>query len=209
MQNLIHHSKHENDRQQGDHDRSQQQQQQSPSNTHKRAVDTGRHFMIAIDFSECSTYALEWTLDSVNFTDKDKLTLLSVIEPPAHSERPSFRNEFDTVEEEQRAMHNLKRLWEVVDGKSGHLQRKINFKLSLRVEFDKPMEKLVELSQSEQLAMVRCSVRHISFVLIIIVVQLIMGSHGKTGKRELGSVSNYCLKNSRVPVLVVREPAQR
>lgn len=36
---------------------------------------------------------------------------------------------------------------------------------------------------------------------------LIMGSHGKEGSaRELGSVSDFCVRKAPVPVLVIKEP---
>ena len=60
----------------------------------------------------------------------------------------------------------------------------------MRVEYGEPKHVLVDLSGQQPEGSV-----------------LIVGSHGKTGSdRELGSVSDYCMRFAVVPVLIVKDP---
>ena len=70
-----------------------------------------------------------------------------------------------------------------------HFSRTVGCPVDFRAEVADPKEWLVRYCQDEQPTM------------------LVMGSHGKQGSaRELGSVSEWCIRKAQVPVLVIREP---
>lgn len=61
--------------------------------------------------------------------------------------------------------------------------------VKMRVEVADPKQKLVEIASKEHPTMI------------------VMGNHGKSGKnREIGSVSDFCVRKCTVPVVVIREP---
>jgi nucleotide-binding universal stress UspA family protein len=64
-----------------------------------------RDITVAIDFSECSHYALDWALQNLVLPG-DHLTLINVITPPRESHSASL--EFNANEEEERSLKQLK-----------------------------------------------------------------------------------------------------
>jgi nucleotide-binding universal stress UspA family protein len=109
-----------------------------------------RNILAAIDFSECSDYALEWILRHLRLTADDTLTLVTVNEPPAEMRRAN--DSFDQVELESAAHAQLEKLWNAYEKKipSDNSTAKVEFK----VETGKPMKILIDLCHSGKYTMV-------------------------------------------------------
>ena len=144
-----------------------------------------RHFAFALDFSECSRYALDWALAHLQINAHDKITLIHTIEKPQGT--ISATANFDELSEEQRAREKLKNYWSIIDKTYQSAAKQIE--VEMLIEIGDPKEVLKEITAQDGMTM------------------LIVGNHGKTGThREMGSVSDFCLKNCSVPVVVVKEP---
>eukprot|EP00158_Paraphelidium_tribonemae_P001081 Partr_v1_DN23957_c0_g1_i1_m48955 putative Universal stress protein len=151
-----------------------------------------KHIVCAIDFSECSTYAIEWTLENVQWKAGDRLTLLHVIDN-SHGSAISAQRTLDPMEDERVASEKLKALWAVMVKKCGEPSVKVD----LAVEHGSAKDILAAMPSVDEKP---ADEQH------LVETMIIMGSHGKTGiNRAMGSVSDHCMKRCRVPVIVVKE----
>jgi hypothetical protein len=69
-------------------------------------IDAARGILFAIDFSECSNYALEWGLRNMGLHEGDTVTLVTVNVRP-ESLGSSFARQYDEVDVEQRSYRDL------------------------------------------------------------------------------------------------------
>jgi len=155
-------------------------------------VPERRRFLIALDFSECSRYALEWIVHHLALYTHDKIILFATFNPTEAlnpSEIPlSMRLNYDSNEVEVRLKKQLMDLWKFMCNKFKWAQ---DVNVEYCVEVGDPKMCIVNFANQPS--------NHITMV--------VMGSHGKTGTaRELGSVSLTCLRLCKCPVTVVKEP---
>jgi hypothetical protein len=108
-----------------------------------------RNLLVAIDFSECSNYAINWILSHMRLTSKDRITLITIPETPKESTR--IHNSFDEVAVEQASFDQLQKMWKVYKDK---YKIPSEFQIDLKVEFGKPADKLVELTKTGKFTVV-------------------------------------------------------
>ncbi|CAE5963398.1 unnamed protein product [Arabidopsis arenosa] len=151
-----------------------------------------KQVMVAIDESECSKRALQWTLVYLKDSIADSDIILFTAQPPldlscvyASSYGAAPIELINSMQENYRNA-GLNRLEEgtKICAEIGVTPRKV-------LEFGNPKEAICEAAEKLGVNM------------------LVVGSHGKGALQRtfLGSVSNYCVNNAKCPVLVVRTKA--
>ncbi|XP_046555543.1 universal stress protein in QAH/OAS sulfhydrylase 3'region-like isoform X2 [Haliotis rubra] len=148
------------------------------------ATEEGRNVVIAIDDSEFSEYAFDFYVQQVH-RPGDNITLVhcseyaSLIHAPALLTDPVVVAEL-IKEEEVKVKH-------LVD-KYSEKMKKIHVRGKVKQMTGKVGEAIIEAAKGENAAMIVVGTRGM----------------GKMRRTFLGSVSDYCLHHSPVPVLVCR-----
>lgn len=205
-------------------------------------VPAPREFLIALDFSESSRYALEWFVEHNALYSHDTLRLLSVSQEPSGQIGRKARENFDPGLVESEVEIELRKIWEFVGSKHDWIKNQIEarqkwedqikkgeidddienggpegwFKVRFEVHWGKPQQTLVNLTNSPAVSASMSANVDVTSEdsdkksrKILKPTLLVMGSHGRSCqvKQALGSVSDWCLRNSAISVLVVKEPS--
>ncbi|RMX39480.1 universal stress protein Slr1101-like [Pocillopora verrucosa] len=147
-------------------------------------ADSGRRSritLIAVDQSEWSEQAFEWFMENI-YLEGDQVILLSVVEQlhlPFLADAvviEEWKNEVHKMEEELKALER-----KYID-RCSDLRTPIRF----RVEQGKPGEKICEIALKEKATLI------------------VLGSRGSGLIRRtvLGSVSNYVIHHTKIPVIL-------
>ncbi|CAI9756061.1 unnamed protein product [Fraxinus pennsylvanica] len=148
--------------------------------------------MVAIDESECSLYALEWTLQKLHDSLLNSELVLFTVQPIVdygNFYAASFgviSPEFLTVIQE-----NQKKTATALLDKAKDICRDHGFCAETIIEAGDPKDVICEEVEKLKIEL------------------LVLGSHsrGALHRAFLGSVSNYCVHNAKCPVLVVKKKA--
>ncbi|KAL4202437.1 hypothetical protein AMTRI_Chr02g263700 [Amborella trichopoda] len=153
-----------------------------------------RRIVVAVDESEESTYALSWCLKNlISESSKDTIILLYVRKPPL--EYPELDGTFTAYLFSNNIRATMdkysKDLAESVMEKAKMIcQSSAHVMVETKVGCGDPREVICE-----QVEKLRGDL-------------LVMGSHGYGAFKRafLGSVSNHCANNTKLPVLIVKRP---
>ncbi|KAG8366628.1 hypothetical protein BUALT_Bualt17G0099500 [Buddleja alternifolia] len=141
--------------------------------------------MVAIDESEFSRYALEWTLQSLRDTIANSELVIFTAQTADFSYlyASSFAAELIRSVQE-----NNKRVAEALLEKSKEICTQYGVAADTVTEIGDPKEVICEAVEKLKIQL------------------LVLGSHGRKALQRafLGSVSNYCVHNAKCPVLVVK-----
>lgn len=151
---------------------------------------SGKKVMVAIDESEFSHYALEWTLQSLRETLEDSKLLiftaqsvsdLGFIYASSYGAAP--------IELVRYAQENNKKIAEDLLEKAKGICSQHGVTADTITEVGDPKEVICEAVEKMKIEL------------------LVLGNHGRRGLQRafLGSVSNYCVYNAKCPVLVVKK----
>ncbi|CAI5462285.1 unnamed protein product [Closterium sp. Yama58-4] len=144
----------------------------------------GRNIVVAVDESEQSFYALQWAFDHIIRKDADK-TILVTVETPITSTAGAFAipedNELSVEEDKEQETRSVAERAEAIC--------KDNQVTSVtKVYQGEAREAICQACEENEASM------------------LVIGSHGHGPVKRsfLGSVSDYCSKYARCPVVVIR-----
>ncbi|KAJ7943144.1 Universal stress protein A-like protein [Quillaja saponaria] len=148
--------------------------------------------MVAIDESECSHHALKWALENLGDTiSKSKLIIFSV--EPIADLRYVYASSYGAASPAltRSIQENQKKATLALLEKAKDICAKHGIVAETVTETGNPKEVICEAAENLKIQL------------------LVLGSHsrGAIKRAFLGSVSNYCVHNSKCPVLVVRKPA--
>lgn len=159
-----------------------------------KPVEAKRKLLMCVDKSKPSKAALMWAVDSL-FRDNDEVYLVTVFE-----ERRISGIEYVTADYKRLLEINEKWLKKVKETSGKMLQdyvaegRKRGLKSNVRM-------KVLEVREGESAKHTICK-----YAGVIQPAMLLLGSRGlgAVGRTFLGSVSDYCVHNANVPVLVIK-----
>ncbi|XP_028768263.1 universal stress protein A-like protein [Neltuma alba] len=148
--------------------------------------------MVGIDESECSRYALEWTLQNLAHTLADsKLIIFSA--QPIDDLGYAYASSLGAAPPEliQSLQENRKKLTLALLQKAKEICDQHGIDAETLTETGNPKEAICEAVEKLKVQL------------------LVLGSHGKGSLQRafLGSVSNYCVHHAKCPVLVVKKKA--
>ncbi|XP_027097010.1 universal stress protein A-like protein [Coffea arabica] len=156
----------------------------NPSTGEKKKV------MVAIDESDCSIYALEWTLSSLHESIANSELLIFTAQPIAdYSYLHASSMGATTPELVKSFQEQQKRAADALLEKAKDVCAKHGVTAQTATEVGDPKDAICEAVEKFKVSM------------------LVLGSHGRGAIKRafLGSVSNYCIHNAKTPVLVVRK----
>lgn len=164
------------------------------------AESTEKRVMVAIDESECSHYALMWVLDNLkeSLTDKSPLLIFMAQPPPANN--ITFAAPLGSAR-----MYCPGSLTPEFSSSVQENHRKLTVALLERAK-DICARQGVNAKAVTEIGDAKAAI--CAAVLKHNVNFLVLGERGlgKIKRAILGSVSNYCVKNAKCPVLVVKKP---
>ncbi|XP_052200027.1 universal stress protein A-like protein [Diospyros lotus] len=155
------------------------------------AAEEKKKVMVAIDESDCSLYALDWTLRNLRDSMANSELLLLTVQPLSDygylyassmgAAPPQLIRSFQESQEKV-AVALLEKAKEICS-ENGVAAETMS-------EVGDPKEAICEAVEK----------LHVQL--------LVLGSHGRGALKRvfLGSVSNYCVQNAKCPVLVVKHP---
>ncbi|CAL1392561.1 unnamed protein product [Linum trigynum] len=148
--------------------------------------------MVAIDESEFSHYALEWTLTNLGDTISSSGLLLFTAQPLADFTYLHASTLGTTPPELVASVQeNQKKLTAALLDKAKQICSAHGVEAETETEVGDPKEVICEAAEKHGVKL------------------LVLGSHsrGPIQRAFLGSVSNYCVHNAKCPVLVVKKPS--
>ncbi|KAK4430224.1 Universal stress protein [Sesamum alatum] len=146
--------------------------------------------MVAIDESECSHYALEWTLKNLRETAENSKLFIFTAQPVADLTYLYASSYGATpIELVTSVQQNHKRVAEALLDKAKQICSQYGVGAETCTEVGDPKEGICKAVENLEIEL------------------LVLGSHGRTALQRafLGSVCNYCVHNAKCPVLVVRK----
>lgn len=146
--------------------------------------------MVAIDESESSHYALEWTLQNLRESiENSKLFIFTAQDLQDLSYL--YASSFGAAPPElvQTVQENNKKFTAALLKKAKDICNQYGIEAETVTEIGDPKEAICEAVDKHNIQL------------------LVLGSHGRNALKRvfLGSVSNYCVHNAKCPVLVVRK----
>ncbi|XP_062110104.1 universal stress protein A-like protein [Humulus lupulus] len=149
-----------------------------------------KQVMVAIDESECSHYALQWTLDNLHDTIVDSHLIIFTVQSAVDvgyifaTSYGSAPPELVTSIQERNKKVAVALLERAKDICSKH-----EIEAEPLMEIGDPKEKICEAVDKFNIQL------------------LVLGSHGRGAIKRafLGSVSSYCVNHAKCPVLVVKK----
>ncbi|CAK7326601.1 unnamed protein product [Dovyalis caffra] len=148
--------------------------------------------MVAIEESESSHYALEWTLDKLRESIADSTVIIFTAQPNSDIGY-IYASTLGTapVDLVTSIQENQKKCALLLLDKAKDICAKRGIVVETLTEIGDPKERICEAVEKLNIDL------------------LILGSHnrGPVQRAFLGSVSNYCVHNAKCPVLVVKKPA--
>ncbi|XP_010681486.2 universal stress protein A-like protein isoform X1 [Beta vulgaris subsp. vulgaris] len=145
--------------------------------------------IVAIDESECSSYALKWALQNLDDKLKSGLLLFSVISIDYSG---AFAGGYGSLPADLMTsmQDNQKKFVASLLAKAKEICAKHGVDADTVSVMGNPKDAICDAVQKYH-----CQL-------------LVLGSHGRgaVGRAFLGSVSNYCVNHAKCPVLVVRQP---
>nr|XP_011464104.1 PREDICTED: universal stress protein A-like protein isoform X1 [Fragaria vesca subsp. vesca] len=146
--------------------------------------------MLAIDESELSHYALEWTLENLGNTIHNSELLVFTAQPITIDFGYSNIDEFCSPELVAALQENYKKVASGLLDKAKNICSNYGIVARTVTEIGDPKKAICEAVEKFNIEL------------------LVLGSHGRgiVQRAFLGSVSNYCIHNARCTVLVVRKP---
>lgn len=148
--------------------------------------------MVAIDESECSRYALQWTLDNLTQTIDDNSQLVLFTVQPISECTYAYASSFGAAPPEliRSIQENQNKIASTLLEKAKQICANNGIVAETVTEVGDPKVAIYEAVEKLNIQL------------------LVLGSHGRGAIKRafLGSVSNYCVHNVKCPVLVVRKP---
>jgi len=148
--------------------------------------------MVAIDESECSRYALQWTLDNLSQTIDDNSQLVLFTVQPISECTYAYASSFGAAPPEliRSIQENQNKIASTLLEKAKQICANNGIVAETVTEVGDPKVAIYEAVEKLNIQL------------------LVLGSHGRGAIKRafLGSVSNYCVHNVKCPVLVVRKP---
>ncbi|XP_030970038.1 universal stress protein A-like protein [Quercus lobata] len=148
--------------------------------------------MVAIDESECSRYALQWTLDNLSQTIDDNSQLVLFTVQPISECTYAYASSFGAAPPEliRSIQENQNKIASALLEKAKQICANNGIVAETVTEVGDPKVAIYEAVEKLNIQL------------------LVLGSHGRGAIKRafLGSVSNYCVHNVKCPVLVVRKP---
>ncbi|KAK4605931.1 hypothetical protein RGQ29_000284 [Quercus rubra] len=147
--------------------------------------------MVAIDESECSRYALQWTLDNLSQTIHISQLVLFTVQPISDFTY-AYTSSFGAAPPEliRSIQENQNKIASALLEKAKEICANNGIVAETVTEVGDPKVAIYEAVEKLNIQL------------------LVLGSHGRgvIKRAFLGSVSNYCVHNVKCPVLVVRKP---
>lgn len=140
-----------------------------------------RTIILAVDQSKWSMQALEWFVENV-YVEEDQVILLHVVEQPHLPMLADALGIEEWKQEVKKVEERLKALEKKYIDRCNELKLTIRFK----VEQGKPGEKICEIASKEKSTIIVLSSR----------------GAGLISRTILGSVSNYVIHHTKIPVLL-------
>ncbi|XP_050240966.1 universal stress protein A-like protein isoform X1 [Quercus robur] len=151
-----------------------------------------KQVMVAIDESECSRYALQWTLDNLSQTIDDNSQLVLFTVQPISECTYAYASSFGAAPPEliRSIQENQNKIASTLLEKAKQICANNGIVAETVTEVGDPKVAIYEAVEKLNIQL------------------LVLGSHGRGAIKRafLGSVSNYCVHNVKCPVLVVRKP---
>ncbi|KAL0463573.1 UNVERIFIED_CONTAM: putative universal stress protein [Sesamum latifolium] len=152
--------------------------------------DGKKKVMVAIDESECSHYALKWTLQNLGDTIETSNLLIFTAQPVVDLGY-LYASSYGAapIELVRSVQENHKRVAEALLEKAKEICSQYGVAAETSTQVGDPKEAICNAVESLDIEL------------------LVLGSHGRKALQRalLGSVSNYCVHNAKCPVLVVRK----
>ncbi|KAL0396778.1 UNVERIFIED_CONTAM: hypothetical protein Scaly_0126200 [Sesamum calycinum] len=152
--------------------------------------DGKKKVMVAIDESECSHYALKWTLQNLRDTIETSNLFIFTAQPVVDlSYLYATSYGAAPIELVRSFQENHKRVAEALLEKAKEICSQYGVAAETSTEVGDPKEAICKAVENLDIEL------------------LVLGSHGRKALQRafLGSVSNYCVHNAKCPVLVVRK----
>ncbi|XP_044489677.1 universal stress protein YxiE [Mangifera indica] len=147
--------------------------------------------MVAIDESDCSYYALKWTLESLADTISNSQLIIFTARPADFNY--VYASTFGAAPPDliNSLQENQKKIAVALLSRAKEICAQHGIEAETMTEAGNPKEVICAAAEKLNVQL------------------LIVGSHsrGVIKRAFLGSVSNYCVHNAKCPVLVVRKPS--
>uniref|UniRef100_A0A0D6QSJ2 UspA domain-containing protein n=1 Tax=Araucaria cunninghamii TaxID=56994 RepID=A0A0D6QSJ2_ARACU len=152
-----------------------------------------KKIMVAVDESECSHYALEWTLNNLYLYRKDdsipSLVVLHV--QPFVTISGAGTMGVTPPELVEVLVNQQKQFSEALLARAKDICTQKNVTVDTMAEMGDPKDTICDVVEKKKIDL------------------LVVGSHGygMVKRALMGSVSGYCVNHAKCPVLVVRKPS--
>ncbi|KAJ7392197.1 hypothetical protein OS493_013571 [Desmophyllum pertusum] len=140
-----------------------------------------RRIAMAVDQSEWSEQAFEWFMENI-YCEGDQVILLHVVEQP----HLPFLADAMVIEEWKHEVQKIEEKLKVLEKKYIDRCKELKIAMRFKVEQGKPGEKICEMALKEKATLI------------------VLGSRGSGLIRRtvLGSVSNYVIHHTKIPIIL-------